>query len=212
LNSASQSLVILLTSENKGREPQRARARLLASIPQHFGFDRENATLAAPQSHDDDFYESVAFGFKFTIALTAKWANGLVAMIVSLQSRLVNSGNAIKAVVAFTANFVALTVARLIVRSVNVRAKQNADRLHVSFACDPTALFASQRHERLATFTPTQNGKRERTAIGTLSDNAIVEPRNLDRPTATVTLCRTCNDSATKEFDRNGFRVTVRAL
>jgi hypothetical protein len=102
-----------------------------------------------------------------------------------------------------------VTVATIV--SVNVRAQQNANCLHVNFRSDPTAV-ASQRHERLFSRTPTESGKRERTAIGTLSDNAIAEPRNLDRPTATVTLCRTRNDSATKEFDRNGFRVTVRAL
>jgi hypothetical protein len=115
----------------------------------------KDATTATKQCHNDDFAEANSFGFKFTVALTAERANGLVATIIGLKRCLKGSGDAIKAVVAFAANLVALTVARLVGRSVNVRAEQNTDRLHVNFRSDPTALFASQSHERLLARTPT---------------------------------------------------------
>jgi hypothetical protein len=105
-----------------------------------------------------------------------------------------------------------LTVARLIVRSVNVCAEQDADRLHVSFACDPTTLVASQRHERLLARTPTQSRERKRATTRTFPDNAIVEPCYPNRPTASVTLCRTRNDRATNDLDRNGSFTAIRAL
>jgi hypothetical protein len=137
-----------------GREPVKP-APLTYSISQHFGFHGKDATVTTKQGHDDDFAEANSFRFKFTVALTAERANGLVATIERLKRCLKGSGNAIKAVVAFAValTIVLVTVATIV--SVNVRAQQNANCLHVGFACNPTALVTSQRHERLFSRTPT---------------------------------------------------------
>jgi hypothetical protein len=67
-NTTCAILVTPLEFEATGREPKRARALLLASIPQHFGFHRKDTTVATKQGHNDDFAEANSFRFKFPIA------------------------------------------------------------------------------------------------------------------------------------------------
>jgi hypothetical protein len=62
------SHVAHLLQSDWARAIKRARALLLASIPQHFGFHGKDATTATKQGHNDNFAEASLFRFKFMIA------------------------------------------------------------------------------------------------------------------------------------------------
>ena len=79
----------------------------------------KDASTTTQTSHDHNFAEANVLRFKLLVGLATEGTDS-VATIVSPQSRLVNSGNAIKASVTFTANLVALTFIGLIGCRVNV--------------------------------------------------------------------------------------------